>query len=260
MATFRLVQWLPFCLWFAGACAPRELECETVAEQSHAIKLATSDAGLARVPAADALVAIAWQAPTDTEALYLCTGTRIAADVYLTARHCVPKELLDVSAPTPPLLVSNQALGAGTTAPCGESALVASIERITVHPTYDLALLHSAPSELEQAPTMSLSKRSPTAGQQSYIAGFGLTEDATLGDLRALPATILDVNSGTITVQAEGGGACVGDSGGPLYAVSEVTSEPILFGVLSTGSASCLHHDQYVDTATLGAWFTQELE
>src|SRR5690606_8091292 len=110
---------------------------------------------------------------------------------------------------------------------------------------------------ISQDELMTLTTSAPKPGSRSYLAGFGLTEGNTMGELRALEATVLAVSHDTVIVQGIGGGACGGDSGGPLFSAD---GSHTLFGVLSTGSASCLGKGYYVNVQAASEWVDAQLE
>lgn len=133
------------------------------------------------------------------------------------------------------------------------------MERILAHATLDLVLLFTGDplDSVSQNELMTLSTSAPEMGSRLILAGFGITEQHITGELRALEATVLAVSDDRLTVQGIGGGACVGDSGGPLFSADGSLT---LFGVLSTGSASCLGKDYYVNVLAASDWVEAHLD
>lgn len=132
------------------------------------------------------------------------------------------------------------------------------VQRVLAHPTLDLALLYiDEPVDEGSDEYMDLAPTVAETGSLLFIAGFGLTERYTMGELRAIEATLLEVEAERLTVQGLGGGACVGDSGGPLFAFDGTYQ---LMGVLSTGSASCWGKDYYVNLMAAQEWLEAHLE
>jgi hypothetical protein len=139
----------------------------------------------------------------------------------------------------------------------GEQQACASVEhavlRIFEHPSLDLALV-LVPDDGGSEAILPLADAAPDTGGEVLLAGFGLTEANKLGEFRALSAQVVGVDSAFVVVQGRGGGACLGDSGGPLISKSEPR---VSFGVLSQGSASCLGKDYYVNLWHAAGWVGQ---
>ncbi len=251
----------PLTLW-AASCAEPDPHCLEFATAESAIKLMTPEAGVHPLPATGALFSLR----TRTVALdrfaaeHLCTATRLSANTFLSARHCTsnhePNTLELTPAPNP----HDSRRG------CSQSAMNtrdpnkgSPVKRLLTHETLDLVLLYVSepPGSLLQDEVMMLAESVPETGSRSFMTGFGLTEYHTLGELRALEATVLAVSHDTLTVQGIGGGACIGDSGGPLFSTDGSNT---LFGVLSTGSASCLGRDYYVNLMAAREWVAAHVD
>ncbi len=188
----------------------------------------------------------------------ICTGTRIAAGVVLTAGHCVRDVPIDhLSVRT----AASQALSqespdddcaSSPPPPVDSSPVLDAVE----HAELDLAVLHV--EEALDRPFAGRAQAPLAVDRTATIAGFGTTETFERGALRAIDVDVLAVDDHWITVQARGGGACTGDSGGPLYTWAE--GQVTLHGVLSRGSASCLGKDEYVPLVAASGWIESVLD
>lgn len=238
----------------AFGCASNTAQCESFDQIESAIKFESPDAGIDPIPVSGAIVAVYVQPDDGAEPRFACSATRIRDGVFLTARHCLPSYVSPASSDEsqPEVLVGTPRHP--DRSGCVEPPALSSVARVVVHTELDLALLEieRAP-DMTTSPTMSLSAAAPKPGESAFIAGYGLTEANTRESLRRLSAQVIEVNGDEITVQGTGGGACVGDSGGPLFTIRE-SGEAMLLGVLSKGSASCLGRDVYVDASGVREW------
>jgi hypothetical protein len=179
----------------------------------------------------------------------LCSGTFIAPNWIITAGHC-----LKISSPR--VVVQGEA-----SAPLAVFPVVTSV----AHPSVDVALLNVDASASDaggdgglpgvvQLQTAGASAPPLASGDVVAIAGYGVTENSTTRSLRFLAESILSIDAKAITVSGFGkSGACEGDSGGPLL-IRGSDGAPLLAGVMSVGSASCLEDDTYIRLDALQDW------
>ena len=171
-----------------------------------------------------------------------CTAVRVSNTGILTAAHCFSH--LDAGAGHVELSADG---GPSPSSACASGGHF-SLRDVSVHPVADAAFVRVA--DLSIGETATLLSFLPEPQAAVVLAGYGLTESGTTGALRAIAARVISAGADQIVVQGDGGGACVGDSGGPLLLPGQGRSA----GVLSGGSASCEGKDEYVPTASLAAW------
>ncbi|HEX4702880.1 MAG TPA: trypsin-like serine protease [Pseudonocardiaceae bacterium] len=174
------------------------------------------------------------------DAGFECSGTTVAAQWVLTARHCVSPYGMTV------LIGSNQ-LGDGTKA---------AVDDKIVDPVGDLVLLHLA--EPVQTTYVQLADADPKPGSINDIYGWGMT-DPTSGPSEQLKTARVKVTS-VDCKDAQGGRAICstgitgtayrGDSGGPEMAAG------VEVGVCSTGNDEA-KTQQYASVAANRTWIRQ---
>jgi secreted trypsin-like serine protease len=180
-------------------------------------------------------VQVAWD-----DAGFECSGTSVAAQWVLTARHCVNPAGMTV-------LIGAKQLGDGTKA---------VVDNKIVDPVGDLALLHLA--EPVSTTYVTLADEDPTVGAINEIYGWGKT-DPTSGPSDQLKSARVKVTS--VDCQDGQGGRAIcstgitgtafnGDSGGPEMASG------VEVGVCSTGDDDA-KTQQYASVAANRDWIRE---
>jgi secreted trypsin-like serine protease len=106
-------------------------------------------------------------------------------------------------------------------------------------------------------PVLPLAKSPPDLKATVLLAGYGLNESNTIGEKRYAESTLVAADKDTFTVSSDGqNGACVGDSGGPLF-VGDQNAGYAIAGVLSEGSLSCRAQDVYTSIFAVKDWLGQ---
>lgn len=184
---------------------------------------------------------IYWDGSTDFSD-FECSGTIIAAQWVLTARHCLNNPGIHVK-------VGSVTLGQGS-----ESA----VDRQVASPDGDIALLHlSTPISTTY---MGLASSDPGTGSTNQIYGWGRTSDSGPPSPTLKAADVRVTGSGTdafggpsIQTQGVNGAPWHGDSGGPEL------SGGVQVGVCSTGANSSDPHatQNYAKISASRSWIRQ---
>jgi hypothetical protein len=171
-----------------------------------------------------------------------CTGTLVRPDWLITARHCLAIEGLAIA-----LRLD------------GETRVLDARERAS-HAELDVGLIRVEPALAEDDAVRPLALAATTIderwlGERVELAGFGIDEHGLLPtEPRYAVEIITEIRDAKLAVDGLGrSGGCLGDSGGPLLA-RDARGKPAVYGILSTGSATCLHRDTYVRTDLVAEW------
>ena len=213
----------------------------------------------------------------NTDGTY-CGGTLIAANVVLTAAHCItgkPTALQHLR-----VLVGSPRLRSDLATPDG--VLVLGVSAVYVHPKfseatmrYDAALLtldHSIPG----VRTIALADASPHAGSTVSAAGWGATTEDGGAMPMHLRSVVLKVGTSSsckrgnatageyfspsmLCASNPGRDTCSGDSGGPL--ISTHNGHAVLIGITSFGEgcADANHPGVYTRASAIRAWAHAQL-
>lgn len=174
-----------------------------------------------------------------------CSGALVSEHHVLTAQHCM--EQFDPAALE---VVFGGALD--------EAAFRTAARISRAHPDLDLLVLELAGSPVaaigvEPLPVAARPIGALAPGTVVQIAGFGGGGE-TARTREFLVAEVTASDRASVTVSAGGlGGACFGDSGGPLL-LRTATGEAAVLGVLTEGSSSCSGFDVYARADGLADW------
>ena len=176
----------------------------------------------------------------------LCSGVMVDDRTLLTAGHCMD------AAPD----ANAAAVFLGD--PLDPAAPRATVSAIARHDALDVALLsvdfHGRALGAAPIPLLEGALDDSWLGATVDLAGYGVGDDGDAGILSFATETIAILDPDHVVVTGGGdSGACVGDSGGPLFATTRDGRVRVL-GLLDDGSASCLGQDRYTRVDRLRDW------
>jgi secreted trypsin-like serine protease len=203
-----------------------------------------------------------------------CSGTLIAANIVLTAAHCLVDENTDEALDPSGFRVVTGALD--WTDGTGE---ISHVDQVIPNPSYDpysdqadagLLVLHEPSGE----PTIRLAASNErylyTPGIPAVVAGWGVDDTGNPSDVLRWADTsvqgagycsanndLFDVGWQTCAVEPPGfaTGACSGDSGGPLLTL-DLNNQPVQIGVIDQVPQDCNTNgpDFFARTNPLFGW------
>ncbi|HEY3500903.1 MAG TPA: trypsin-like serine protease [Polyangiaceae bacterium] len=177
----------------------------------------------------------------------LCSGVAVEPGVVLTARHCVTSD----DDPSGHGLEVSVVAGS----PFEPSVRGGAADRIRLHPRLDIALLDVSWLAASNGPFVPLERGELVdawVGTPVELAGFG-ESGSELGTLAFAVEPVARLETDHIVVDGAGAsGACLGDSGGPLFGATPAGVR--VLGILDYGAASCVGEDFYTRVDRLWDW------
>lgn len=202
------------------------------------------------------MLAIGWLASPSNPSANTCSGTLVAADVVVTATHCVPYQV-------PEEVVFG--VGDDPSAPLA----IFTVTAIHRHPERDITLLKLSEDarrrlpELRPIPMNNVSLDGPLGeallGTLVDVAGYGETMDSGRTGRWFAEVRLGEILETTVLVDGEGRqGLCFGDSGGPII-IDRGEGLPVVAGVEHRGDASCVGVDLLMRLDQVQDWIATVL-
>lgn len=127
---------------------------------------------------------------------------------------------------------------------------------MSIHTELDLALLHTS-KHLPITKSHQMMGASPSIGDTTLMVGYGRRPGTDPGVRSLISAAVTKVRPSHFIVRPRSlSGACLGDSGAPVWGWSKAgdPGDPELLGILVAGAESCQGPDKVVMLAPVQGW------
>jgi secreted trypsin-like serine protease len=207
---------------------------------------------------------------TVTKGQAICTGSLLAADIIVTAAHCVTSDTGGTVPAKNIAIVFGQDIRASSRIVVRASGVMKNSKynpRSGGNDQNDIAIINFAgglPSGYQKATLLS-SKSSIATGSSAVLIGYGVNTMAAGGSgegiLREVTVQVADGNFARTEIlldQRNQKGACHGDSGGPAFA-RDSSGQLLLWGVTNRGNPDtapddCAHYSVYTRISAQAAF------